>query len=324
MSIEAMNWALKQQLVKDSGACWVLMGLANHAREDGSAAFPSIATLIEYTKLSERTIRTKLRALEDMGVISKGNQKIAQALGYRPDRCPTVYDLHLDLGLEWEERAANLAPRDGRGANGAATGGNLRRNGGQSTTERGATAAPETSFNHSLSVGNNARVDFDDDGQPINPTIEPAPLSNFSKFSMHRDWQPDANALTNEFYRRAMGTNVQWTAADLADFTAHYADMPGQQKSESAWTALFAKWVQTNRRREQQVEQARQQRQANQEQRTANRTASTNTEGNRHANRRPASQQNYDPHAARARARAQQQHDGRAGMVYEGQFVESE
>ena len=60
-----MNWALKQQLVKDSGACWVLMGLANHAREDGTAAFPSIATLMEYTKLSDRTIQQKLKKLLD-------------------------------------------------------------------------------------------------------------------------------------------------------------------------------------------------------------------------------------------------------------------
>ena len=175
--------------------------------------------------------------------------------------------------------------------------------------------------NNSLSEGERTQVDFDDAGQPITAVTEN--VTPLSKFSMHRDWQPDTNALTNEFYRRGMGTNVQFTAADLADFTAHYADMPGQQKSESAWTALFAKWVQSNRRREQQVEQARQQRQASQEQRTANRIAST--EGNHHANRRPASQQNYDPHAARARARAQQQqNDGMAGRVYEGQFVESE
>lgn len=172
--------------------------------------------------------------------------------------------------------------------------------------------------NNSLSDWDSARDDFDDADQPISPASQH--IAPPSKFSMHRDWRPAAHLLTTEFYRRGLGMDAEWTDADLADFTAHYADLPGQQKSESAWTALFAKWVQTNRRRDQQANQAHQHRQASKEQRTANRTAST--EGQRHANRRPTSRHNYNPHAARARA--QQQRDGGAGMVYEGRFVESE
>lgn len=315
MSIEAMNWALKQQLVSDSGACWVLMGLANHAREDGSAAFPSIATLIQYTKLSERTIRTKLRALEDLKVISKGNQRIAQALGYRPDRCPTVYDLHINLGFEWEKRAANVAPRYERAAIDVDTGGNIRLSEGQFTTERGATAAPETSFNHSLSDGNSERSVLGDAGQPITANQRTfGPL----KSSMHRDWQPDAGQLKSEFFRRGLGEDVEWTAADLADFTAHYADLPGQQKSGAGWTNQFAKWVQANRRRDQQLEQSRQQRQG-----SNNRNISTRDDRDDNANRRPTSRKNYDPHAARARARtaARQADEWGEGQTYDGCII---
>ena len=44
-----------------SSACkFVLVGLANHAGPDGTAAFPSVATLVRYTGLSERTVRTRL------------------------------------------------------------------------------------------------------------------------------------------------------------------------------------------------------------------------------------------------------------------------
>ncbi len=48
-----------------SSACkFVLVGLANHADPDGGGAFPSVATLVRYTGLSERTVRTCLDRLE--------------------------------------------------------------------------------------------------------------------------------------------------------------------------------------------------------------------------------------------------------------------
>ena len=44
-----------------SSACkLVLVGLANHAGPDGTGAFPSVATLVRYTGLSKRTVRTCL------------------------------------------------------------------------------------------------------------------------------------------------------------------------------------------------------------------------------------------------------------------------
>jgi hypothetical protein len=38
----------------------VLVGLANYAGPDDTGAFPSVATLVRYTGLSERTVRTGL------------------------------------------------------------------------------------------------------------------------------------------------------------------------------------------------------------------------------------------------------------------------
>ncbi|BBG29992.1 pyocin large subunit [Zymobacter palmae] len=146
-----MNWALKQQLVKDSGACWVLMGLANHAREDGTAAFPSIATLMEYTKLSDRTIQQKLKKLLEMGIIKLGNQKVAQALGFRADRCPTVYDLCLELGFgDIKPRGEKSSGRRSRGEIHDTTGRNLQQNGVKSTTSRGEESSGETYLEPSI------------------------------------------------------------------------------------------------------------------------------------------------------------------------------
>ena len=66
MSVEAISWALNLAPVpadqggQPSSACkFALVGLANHAGPDGAGAFPSVATLVRYTGLSERTVRTR-------------------------------------------------------------------------------------------------------------------------------------------------------------------------------------------------------------------------------------------------------------------------
>ncbi|MGJ8525205.1 hypothetical protein LMG33818_000913 [Halomonadaceae bacterium LMG 33818] len=142
MSIEAMSWALKQQHTTDPGARAVLIGLANHAYSDGTDAFPSISTLVGYTGLSERTVQNKLKYLREIGLISLGNQDIARAKGLPADKCPRVYNIHLDFEPELDsERGAAPAP----GANDDTTGVQL-------TTERGAAPAPETSFNRPTTV----------------------------------------------------------------------------------------------------------------------------------------------------------------------------
>jgi pyocin large subunit-like protein len=76
VSVEAISWALNLAPVpanrggQPSSACkFVLVGLANHAGPDGTGAFPSVATLVRYTGLSERTVRTCLDRLEAAGII---------------------------------------------------------------------------------------------------------------------------------------------------------------------------------------------------------------------------------------------------------------
>ena len=64
----------------------VLVGLANHAGPDGTAAFPSVATLVRCTGLSERTVRTCLDRLEAEGLISPCDPDIVAAWIKRADR----------------------------------------------------------------------------------------------------------------------------------------------------------------------------------------------------------------------------------------------
>lgn len=73
MSIEAIHWALNAAPIprdrRDaSSLAMVLVGLANHADPDGCNAFPSLARLAGYTRLSERSVRYALRALEELGL----------------------------------------------------------------------------------------------------------------------------------------------------------------------------------------------------------------------------------------------------------------
>ena len=102
MSIQAVAWALEFQDLPldgrtgrpDSGAAFVLVALANHADENGCNSFPAVATISRYTKLSERAIQYKLRALEEHGTIAKTpNPLIRAATIQRADHQPQSYDL---------------------------------------------------------------------------------------------------------------------------------------------------------------------------------------------------------------------------------------
>jgi len=93
VSVEAISWALNLASVpadrggQPSSTCkFVLVGLANHAGPDGTGAFPSVATLVRYTSLSERTVRTWLDRLESEGIIRPCDPDIVAARIKRADR----------------------------------------------------------------------------------------------------------------------------------------------------------------------------------------------------------------------------------------------
>jgi hypothetical protein len=104
VSVEAITWALNLAAVpanrggQPSSACkFMLVGLANHAGPDGTGAFPSVATLVRYAGLSERTVRTCLDRLAAGGIISPCDPGIVTARIKRADRRPQGWDLDLSL-----------------------------------------------------------------------------------------------------------------------------------------------------------------------------------------------------------------------------------
>ncbi len=71
-----------------------LMGLANHADRDGRGAYPSQRVMAGYARKDERRIRRDLAELSELGLVSRGDQRMVSHLP--PHRRPIVYDLAVD------------------------------------------------------------------------------------------------------------------------------------------------------------------------------------------------------------------------------------
>lgn len=89
MSIQALNWVLKQDWIENSGAKFVLMILANYADEDG-VCYPSQATIARLTALKERAVRNHLAWLTEAGMITRSLRRAPGGF-----RSTDVYQLNL-------------------------------------------------------------------------------------------------------------------------------------------------------------------------------------------------------------------------------------
>lgn len=100
MSVHVLSWVLKHSPVDTPGHRLVLLVLADHANDDGTGAWPSVKTIANEAKQSERNVQYALRALEGEGHIRKAG---------RSPYGTTIYDVQTRGG-------ANLAPREVGGA----------------------------------------------------------------------------------------------------------------------------------------------------------------------------------------------------------------
>lgn len=159
MGVEAISWALTEAPIprdrRDaSSLAIVLVGLANHAGPDGRNAFPAIATLSTYTRLSPRSVQYALRALEELGLIRVSDPDIVAAYIKRADRRPHGWDLVLkrrgptcgvvdNSASSVDKPGAEVQTLHPEQAHGV----QRRRHGTQTATSRGANTAPEPSLN---------------------------------------------------------------------------------------------------------------------------------------------------------------------------------
>lgn len=118
MSLGLHAYALKLH-VGNPTAKLILVGLAEHAHDDGTAAFPSRAKLATYGECSIRSVQRHLKYLRRLGFISTGDQRYVAHI--RPDKRPVVYDIAIssDMRKAWAGAAASeeslASPRNGRG-----------------------------------------------------------------------------------------------------------------------------------------------------------------------------------------------------------------
>ncbi len=152
MSIEAVAWVLKHAPTTDPESTLILLGLANHAQHDGSAAWPGQATLAAYARVHERTVRRRLVELEAAGIVRRGDQVMVAHLP--ANRRPVVWDIPGVLG------GPVVPPTIARGDSGAVLG-------GQPVHSGGTLVADKTSLEPSVETSLETKIRF----RPVDPLL---------------------------------------------------------------------------------------------------------------------------------------------------------
>ena len=104
MSWEATSWALREAPAPTPTARLILIALADRCGRDGRSAWPTMQVLAQEAHTSESTVWRSLKALEQRGVIARGDQSLAcrdEHGRYLPVQYrPTVWVLNMGVSLE--------------------------------------------------------------------------------------------------------------------------------------------------------------------------------------------------------------------------------
>ena len=112
MSIKVISWVREHAPTENPAELCILYSLADRANDDGQGCWPSVATMAEESRCSERTVQRHLRNLEQRGIIVRGDQRLVER--YRADRRPIVWDLNLSLKRE-DAGCQSVMPSQSRG-----------------------------------------------------------------------------------------------------------------------------------------------------------------------------------------------------------------
>lgn len=148
MSIHASNhvWTLK---LENATRKLVLLRFADHAHDDGTAAWCGIRKVAEFAECDERTAKRHVKWLVEHGHMREGDQRHVDHI--EPRRRPIVYDLAMSEATRREWEAMNAAGVNGRreaakvaGARGAAASAQVRRGDKMSPHDLPSTGAEST------------------------------------------------------------------------------------------------------------------------------------------------------------------------------------
>jgi hypothetical protein len=114
VSLKVITWVLYEAPVTTQSHLLVLLALADRAHDDGSAAYPAREWIADRARCSVRSVASHLRALEDAGLIRKGDQELVSH--FRADRRPVVYDVVMTAGKSCTPSVNDVQSDASRGA----------------------------------------------------------------------------------------------------------------------------------------------------------------------------------------------------------------
>lgn len=91
MSVQAMAYAIEQQIVREQTTQHVLLLLANYADENGDSVFPSVERIAKEARMNGRTVQRQIQKLLKLGILERSNPAIVAARIARADRRPICY-----------------------------------------------------------------------------------------------------------------------------------------------------------------------------------------------------------------------------------------
>jgi hypothetical protein len=99
LSVQAISWVIDQSKHKGNSFVVLLM-IANHARSDGTGAWPSVATLCKESRLSRRTVQRCINRLTRKWSGIKGWQDLEPELVVRVSKGPYGSNLYEIPGVK--------------------------------------------------------------------------------------------------------------------------------------------------------------------------------------------------------------------------------
>ena len=184
MSLRAMLWALEDAPVDDPASALILVALADRADDEGRDAYPARAWLARRGRCSVSTVARRLKRLEELGLIRRGDQTILDVRKVPTDRRPVVWDLCMDAGGGVSTSTCGVSVVTERGVSGDTGGVSV-------VNERGVSGDTQTVHNHPvLSNNSNAREDeqfeewwklFPTDHRVTGRSSKPAARKHFKK-----------------------------------------------------------------------------------------------------------------------------------------------
>ena len=209
MSIKIMS-AVFDRYPNGGGEMLLALALADHASDDGTRVYPSVANLAEKTRQSERSVQYQLRRMEESGwliLVGAGNGGRSMSREYR-------------ISPEWI-KGAEIAPIQ-KGANDDKKGATDDAKGCNPRQERVQPIAPANNRHRTVNEPSMNRVVAAAPAKPSRGTVVPP------------DFTPNQTA---HDIAASTGVNLQ---AELANFLDHHTARGTVFKD---WQAGFRTWL---------------------------------------------------------------------------------